>query len=91
MRGEMPMTVTDLLPSRYYALAGATAVTVLASMAAVFDSWWLFVAGAAGVRCGARFHVCAWLHPVAVVPYRPLPDRGYHARSVAAARAGAGG
>jgi glutamate synthase domain-containing protein 2 len=44
----MPMTVTDLLPSRYYALAGATAVTVLASMAAVFDLWWLFVAGAAG-------------------------------------------
>jgi hypothetical protein len=39
----------------------------------------------------ARHHVRAWLYPVAVVPYRPLPDRGHHARFVAAARAGAGG
>jgi glutamate synthase domain-containing protein 2 len=43
------------------------------------------------VQCRAWFHVRAWLHPVAVLPYRPLPDRGYHARSVAPARAGAGG
>jgi hypothetical protein len=44
----MPMAVADLLPSRYYAFAGAIAVTVLASMAALFDSRWLFLAGAAG-------------------------------------------
>jgi hypothetical protein len=36
--GETPMAVADLLPSRYYAFAGAIAVTVLASMAALFDS-----------------------------------------------------
>ena len=42
------MTVTDLLPSRYYAFAGAIAVTVLASIAALFDSAWLLLAGAAG-------------------------------------------
>jgi hypothetical protein len=45
----MPMAVADLLPSRYYAPVGAFAVTVLASTAAVFDSRWLFLAGAAGV------------------------------------------
>jgi glutamate synthase domain-containing protein 2 len=45
----MPMAVADLLPSRYYALVGAIAVTVLASMAALFDSRWLFLAGAAGM------------------------------------------
>src|ERR1700757_518942 len=44
----MPMAVADLLPSRYTALAGAIAVTVLASMAALFDSRWLLLAGAAG-------------------------------------------
>lgn len=43
------MAVADLLPSRYYALVGAIAVTVLASMAALFDSRWLFLAGAAGM------------------------------------------
>ena len=43
------------------------------------------------VQCRARFHVRAWLYPVAVVPYRPLPDRSYHTRPVAAARAGARG
>ena len=43
------MAVADLLPSRYYALFGAIAVTVLASMAALFDSRWLFLAGAAGM------------------------------------------
>ena len=43
------MTVADLLPSRYYALAGAIAVTVLASMAALFDSRWLLLAGTAGI------------------------------------------
>ena len=47
--GEMPMTVADLLPSRYYALACAIAVTVLASMAALFDSRWLLLAGTAGI------------------------------------------
>jgi glutamate synthase domain-containing protein 2 len=44
----MPMAVTDLLPSRYYAFAGAIAVTVFASIAALFDSAWLLLAGAAG-------------------------------------------
>jgi glutamate synthase domain-containing protein 2 len=44
----MPMAVADLLPSRYSALAGAIAVTVFASTAALFDSRWLFLAGAAG-------------------------------------------
>jgi hypothetical protein len=48
VREEMPMAVADLLPSRYTALAGAIAVTVLASIAALFDSRWLFLAGAAG-------------------------------------------
>ena len=43
------MAVANLLPSRYYAFAGAIAVTMLASMAALFDSRWLFLAGAAGV------------------------------------------
>ena len=43
------MAVADLLPSRYYALVGAIAVTVLASMAALFDSPWLFLVGAAGM------------------------------------------
>jgi hypothetical protein len=43
------MAVADLLPSRYYAFAGAIAVTALASLAALFDSRWLFLAGAAGV------------------------------------------
>ena len=43
------MTVADLLPSRYYALACAIAVTVLASMAALFDSRWLLLAGTAGI------------------------------------------
>jgi len=43
------MAVADLLPSRYYALAGAIAVTALASVAALFDWRWLFLAGAAGV------------------------------------------
>ena len=42
------MAVADLLPSRYTALAGAITVTVFASMAALFDSRWLFLAGAAG-------------------------------------------
>jgi glutamate synthase domain-containing protein 2 len=44
----MPMAVADLLPSRYTALAGAIAVTVLAIVAALFDSRWLFLAGGAG-------------------------------------------
>ena len=43
------MTVADLLPSRYCALAGAIAVTALASMVALFDARWLLLAGAAGV------------------------------------------
>ena len=46
---EMPTTVADLLPSRYYALTDAIVVTVLASMAALFDSRWLLLAGAAGI------------------------------------------
>ena len=43
------MTVADPLASRYYALACAIAVTVLASMAALFDSRWLLLAGTAGI------------------------------------------
>ena len=43
-----PMAVSDLMPSRYYAFAGAIAVTALASAAALFNWRWLFVAGAAG-------------------------------------------
>src|SRR5215472_11549675 len=43
------MPIADLLPSRYYGLTGAIAVTALASMAASFDWRWLFLAGAAGV------------------------------------------
>ena len=43
------MAVADFLPSRYYARAGAIAVAMLASMAALFDSRWLFLAAAAGV------------------------------------------
>jgi glutamate synthase domain-containing protein 2 len=43
------MTFAHLLPSRYYVLAGAIAVTALASMTAYFDSRWLFLAGAAGL------------------------------------------
>ena len=42
------MAVADFLPSRYYALTGAIAVTALASVAALFDWRWLFLAGAAG-------------------------------------------
>src|SRR5215471_5340103 len=45
----MPMAVADFLPSRYYALTGVIAVTALASVAALFDWRWLFLAGAAGV------------------------------------------
>ena len=47
--GEIPMAVADFLPSRYYARAGAIAVAMLASMAALFDSRWLFLVAAAGV------------------------------------------
>ena len=43
------MAVADFLPSRYYALAGAIAIAMLASMAALFDSRWLFLVAAAGV------------------------------------------
>ena len=43
------MAVADFLPSRYYALTGVIAVTALASVAALFDWRWLFLAGAAGV------------------------------------------
>jgi hypothetical protein len=38
----MPMAVADLLPSRYTALAGAIAVTVLAIVAALFEFPLLF-------------------------------------------------
>ena len=51
------MAATDLLPSRYYAFAGAIAVAVLASMAALFDSRWLFVAGGALSLLGIRDYV----------------------------------
>ena len=43
------MAVADLLPSRYYALVGAIAVTVLASMAALFELTLAVSAGAAGM------------------------------------------
>ena len=39
------------------------------------------------VQFGARLHVRARLHPVAVVPYRPLPDRRHHPGSAARPRA----
>jgi glutamate synthase domain-containing protein 2 len=52
----MPMAVADLLPSRYTALAGAVAVIVFASMAALFDSRWLFLAGALSL-IGVRDYV----------------------------------
>ncbi len=39
------------------------------------------------VQFGARLHVRARLHPVAVVPYRPLPDRRHHPGSVPRPRA----
>ena len=51
---EMPMA--ELLPSRYYAAAGAVVVTALAGMAAVFDWHWLFVAGAAGALSLVGLH-----------------------------------
>jgi hypothetical protein len=70
----MPMAVADLLPSRYYVLVGAIAVTVLASMAALFDSRWLFLAGAAGilslvgVRFGSPASSCSPLEGVVGAP-----------------------
>jgi glutamate synthase domain-containing protein 2 len=39
------------------------------------------------VQFGARLHVRARLHPVAVLPYRPLPDRSLDAGQDAPARA----
>ncbi len=41
--------MADLLPSRYYLLVGAIAVTVFAGIAGLFDSRWLLAAAAAGV------------------------------------------
>jgi len=50
------MAVSGLMPSRYYAFAGAVTVTVLASAAALFDWRWLFVAGAAGALSLVALH-----------------------------------
>jgi hypothetical protein len=43
------------------------------------------------VQCGARFHVRAGLHPVVVLPYRSVSDRGGDAGSFALEGAGPGG
>ena len=56
MRNKMRISVSDLLPSRYYPLTGAITVTALAGAAALADWHWLFLAGAAGILSliGAR-------------------------------------
>ncbi|MGN6747908.1 MAG: FMN-binding glutamate synthase family protein [Xanthobacteraceae bacterium] len=41
--------IINIMPSRYYALAAAIAVTALASVASWFDTRWIVLAGAAGV------------------------------------------
>ena len=46
------MTATELLPPRYYALAGAALVCVVAWAAALIDPRWLLLALAAGALCG---------------------------------------
>jgi len=43
------MTVSELVPSRYYALVGAIVVTLIALAAALFDWRWLLLAAAAGL------------------------------------------
>ncbi len=50
------MTFSELVPSRYWALASALAVTALALIAALFDSRWLLLAFAAGAISSAGLH-----------------------------------
>ncbi len=53
---ETPMSVSELVPSRYYALVGAIAVTLIAFAAALLDPRWLLLAGAAGVVSAVGLH-----------------------------------
>ena len=39
------------------------------------------------VQCGARLHVCHWLHSITVMPYGSLPNRGCDTRPNAPTRA----
>ena len=50
------MSVSELVPSRYYALVGAIAVTLIALAAALLDPRWLLLAGAAGVVSAVGLH-----------------------------------
>jgi len=75
------MAVADFLPSRYYALSGAIAVTALASVAALFDWRWLFLAGAAG-RLVANLYTFLkpgelLTNPKAHIVYEPQPGDGH--------------
>ena len=50
------MHASELVPSRYYALVAALAVTVLALAAALLDWRWLILAGAAGALSLVGLH-----------------------------------
>src|SRR5436309_4083953 len=56
MPRELPMHASELVPSRYYALVAALAVTVLALAAALLDWRWLILAGAAGALSAVGLH-----------------------------------
>src|SRR5205823_12126614 len=53
---ETPMSVSELVPSRYYALVGALLVTLIGLAAALIDPRWLLLAGAAGLLSAVGFH-----------------------------------
>jgi glutamate synthase domain-containing protein 2 len=50
------MSVTELVPSRYYALVGAIVVMLFGLAAALFDTRWLLLAGAAGLVSAVGLH-----------------------------------
>ncbi len=51
-----PMYISNLLPSRYYALAGALFLTLLGLIAALFEARWLILASAAGLLSAVGLH-----------------------------------
>src|SRR5437762_4515425 len=53
---ETPMSVSELVPSRYYTLVGALAVTLIGLAAAWFDPRWLLLAGPAGLVSTVGVH-----------------------------------
>jgi len=52
----MRVTISKRVPSRYYALAAALAVTVIALIAALLDPRWLLLACVAGAVSGVGLH-----------------------------------